>query len=281
MVELILEENLSEPTWPKGLVLDTVVFTTEAASTVGRVYWRFNDEPDAAPQILGDRSAGSDLVIPFDLKGHAIRLFLISVSQTGNKSVSDIKKAVQTVFQPPVVAVLADATFDTGTDDVTLTITNNGGGGDIHIFRQLGSEGFAEIASVSFSTPSYVDSPPIDGTYQYKLTQDGLEGESNTLEVVASTIGGGTGTAPTDLTGDWDSDLVTLAWVNHGGTGNNIVERKFAGGAYAVDASLASSSTGHTDGQAAGPHGRWVYYRVTNESVTGYSNELGVFIPPE
>jgi hypothetical protein len=222
------------------------------------------------------RHSGKGLTVDFDLKGKAIRLFAVSKTTTGKFSVRDMKQAKQKVFSL-TLPVLADATFDTGTDDVTLTIANNGGTGNIQILRQLGSDEFAQIDEITPVTTSYVDSPTIDGTYTYKLTQTGQTGESNSKSVVASTIGAGAGTTPDTLSGSFDGTSdVSLAWVNHGGTGNVIVEKRVGPfSSWEEIASLAAATTTYDDGVVLDPEFSFnYYYRVKNTSASGYSNTL-------
>jgi hypothetical protein len=281
MPDLILRQNLCEPTFTLNLVLRGVVEATNEESTAALIYWRWEDDPTMAPQPLGQALAGKSLTVDFDLKGKAIRLFNISKSKTGKLSVKDMKQAEQLVFML-TLPVLADATFDTGTDDVTLTIANNGGTGNIQILRQLGSDDFVQIDEVSPSTTNYTDSPTIDGTYTYKLTQTGQDGESNSRSVVASTIGAGAGTTPDTLAGDWDGfDSVDLTWTNHGGTGDVIVEKKTHFSSWFTTATLTSADTSYEDTAILqDPEFSYTYqYRVRNTSATGYSNTISVYVP--
>jgi hypothetical protein len=177
--------------------------------------------------------------------------------------------------------VLADATFSAG--DVTLTIANNGGTGNIQILRQLGTNDFVQIGEVSPATTSYVDSPVIDGTYTYKLTQTGQDGESNSKSVVVSGVSGSTGSPPDTLDGSFDDglDVVSLTWVNHGGTGDVVIEWKnhFSGGWHLLD-TVTSADTTYDYAIVQDPEFSFSYnYRVSNTSVIGYSNVASVYIP--
>jgi hypothetical protein len=279
MPDLILYENLCEPTFTKNIVLSGTAPEGTTPSIIAELFWRWEDEPDMEPQSLGSVAAGHELAVPFDLKGRAIRIFRNDVTAGGAKAFADINQADQVVFQIDVPD-LEDLTFDTGTDEVTVTIANNGGTGDIKILRQFGSDDYVEVGSVAYSATTFIDSPPIDGTYNYKLTQVGQDGESNVKSVDVSTVGGTTGTAPTDLEGDFDGvETTSLTWTNHGGTGDIVVERKTGSSAYAVVATLASSAVSHDDTVFAVNVNRTYYYRVSNTSVSGYSNEVQVFVP--
>lgn len=280
---LILRRRISEPTFTFGLVLNGIAPAGETPSTVGQVYWRWEDEPDMAQEPLGRAVAGTSLRKPFDLKGRDIRLFLNSQTSDGRQSVARITEAEQIVYSPSQVPALADLTFDGGTGEVTGTIAGNGATGTISILRQLDDDGFFEIQSVAFDETEFIDSPVIDGTYSYKLMQDGQSGDSNTRTVEVTGVSGETGSPPSDLSGIFDGfDTINLAWTNHGGTGDNIVEEKIGvSGTFAIADTVAFGATATSISVTRGSTNLTYYYRVRNESVSGYSNEDGVFVPRE
>lgn len=108
-----------------NLVLDgePVVDTTE--SVIGDIYWRWEDEPSMVPEFLATGVAGHDVVVPFDLKGREIRLFLVSKTADGDASVRDIKEAEQTVFTPPLLRD-GSSFFERSSDETTSgTTTEN------------------------------------------------------------------------------------------------------------------------------------------------------------
>jgi hypothetical protein len=280
---LILRRRVSELTFTLGLVLNGVAPAGETTSTVGEIFWRWEDEPDMAPELLGRAVSGKSLRVPFDLKGRDIRLFINSQTSDGRRSVAAITEAEQIVYSPSNVPVLADLTFDGGPDEVTGTIAANDGAGTIRILRQLEDDGFFEIQTVAFDETEFVDEPVIDGTYSYKLMQDGQEGESNTLSVEVTGVSGEAGSPPSDLSGVFDDvETVTLDWTNNGGTGSNVIESKQSpGGVYEIAGTVGSGTATADITEVRGLYSRTVYYRVRNESVSGYSNEISVFIPRE
>jgi len=98
MANLILKENLSNSSVSLNIVLTGFALTSFTPSTVGEVFWRWEDEPETYPQFLGAQTAGFTLATPFDLQGKAIRLFLVSKTADGRRSVSDVREAEQVVF---------------------------------------------------------------------------------------------------------------------------------------------------------------------------------------
>lgn len=281
MTPFVIRPHLSEPTFAKSLALNGVASEEETTSTVGDIYWRWEDEPDSKQQYLGKAVAGHSLLVPFDLQNRPIRLFLVSKTADGLKSVANITESEQIVFTPSTAPVLADLTFDSMTGEVTGTIAENQGTGTIRILRQLGTDGFFEIDNVPSGTTTFIDIPDLDGTYTYKLTQDGQSGESNSRSVVVSGAASPAGSPPTDLDGTFDGfDTVGLTWTNHGGTGNNIVEQKIgSGGTYVEVDSVGSGASISSVSVIRDSTNHTYYYRVRNESVDGYSNEEGVFVP--
>lgn len=283
MTPFVIRPHLSESTFAKSLALNGVAVADETTSTVGDIYWRWEDEPEAKQQYLGKAVAGHSLLVPFDLQNRPIRLFLVSKTADGVESVANITESEQLVFTPSTTPVLLDLTFDGMSGEVEGTIAENQGIGTIRILRQLGSDEFFEIDSVSASTPTFIDIPILDGTYTYKLIQDGQSGESNSRSVVVTGAGSPAGSPPTALSGTFDGiDTVTLNWTNNGGTGLNKIEEKIgSGGVYAEVDSVASGVSTADIGVVRGSTNQTYYYRVRNESVAGYSNEDSVGVPRE
>lgn len=288
MTPFVIRPHLSESTFAKSLALNGVAAVEEDPSNVGEIYWRWEDEPETKPAFLGRAVAGHSLRVPFDLQGRPVRLFLVSKTEAGHRSVANITEAEQIVFTPSTVPVLSDLTFDSGTGEVTGTIADNQGVGTIRIMRQFdvlvdAEEPFVEVGTVSAVTTSFVDSPAIDGNYHYKLLQDGQQGESNTREIDVTGVSGSTGSPPSDLGGTFDgTDTITLTWTNNGGTGNNIIEQKIGtGGTYVAADSVSSSTTVDDILVSRGSTHQTYYYRVRNESVSGYSNEVSIYVPRE
>lgn len=276
---LYLRRNLSEPGIPKALVLNGVADDTTTESVVAEIDWRWEDEPDMKPEPFGKTAAGTTLTKPFDLKGRNIRLYINSRTIEGEAAFSDLAQTPQTVFYVPVLPVLASVVFDT-VDENELTIANNGGGGDISILRQIDSNGFFVIDTVPSSTTTYQDTLVVDGTYHYKLSQAGITGFSNEVDVVVTGVAAGAGSPPSALSAVFDNvDTTDLAWTNNGGTGNVVIERKTDAGDYIIIDSVSSATTTYADSTLPGISSHIYYYRVRNESVAGYSNLDSVYVP--
>lgn len=177
--------------------------------------------------------------------------------------------------EPATPPTLSDLTFDDGI--VTGTFVVNGGTGTIRVLRKLGEAGsYAEVASVDAEDTDFTDSPGLDGTYFYKLTQDGVTGESTELSIEIELSDGA---PPSDLDGYTYEEgeghtfwYVSLNWQNNGATGDNIVQQKLNTGSW-VNRGTLSSSTNTWEGFAPGGH-LVIRYRVYNTSTAGYSNEL-------
>jgi hypothetical protein len=250
-------------------------------SVSGEIYWRDKNDPTSNWQLFGEAKTGTTLKVPFDPKGRTIEFSLVSKTAKGYRSTNLIDDGVRTTFTVGAPA-LTSLTFSA--PDVTGDIANNGGTGDISVLRKLSTDdAFSAIQTVSAATTSFTDTPPVNGAYEYKLTQAGQDGESNTLSVTVTGGGGGTGTPPDGLSAVFDGvDTVNLSWTNHGGGGSEIVKAKFgSSGTWNQIAILATGTSSYADGEEPSFSIVVVYYRVYNDAVTGYSNEVHVSIPRE
>jgi hypothetical protein len=180
---------------------------------------------------------------------------------------------------PPDPPALTGLSFSSPTVTGTFTV-DTGATGTIRVYRKTGSGGtYAQVTTASYDDGSFTDDPGADGTYYYKLTQDGVTGESNESSI---TIALSTGSPPTDLAGyrdkEWYPDgptILYLEWVNHGATGENVIQQKIGSGGWVEIARVALSETTYSSDWAPDIETHpTVRYRVYNTSTSGYSNEL-------
>lgn len=284
MPDLILRRRLAPGSVPHNIAMDGVPHATTTESVAAEIWWRFEDDPTMEPQLLGVQNAGHDLVVPFNLEGREIRLFVVSKTSAGLQSAREVREAVQTTFAQPEPPTLANVEYVSDAT-VELTIANNGGTGDINIWRSFEGEDFGIIDSVAYSTTLYQDTDcGIDGDYSYYLTQDDVTGVSNTLTDTVSGEGSPAGSPPSGLDGTYDGVTdCDLSWTNNSGTGLNYIERRLnPTGSWVTIGSVSSGTNTYTDTTVAKrPFAQTYYYRVRNASVAGYSNELSVYIEAE
>jgi hypothetical protein len=116
-------------------------------------------------------------------------------------------------------------------------------------------------------------------------TAEGNFSAQNVLEAVQTVFDPngntpGVGMPPSNLTGnEFTAGEAELSWTNNGGTGDNKIERKKgASGTYVVIASVSSS----TDTYSASPVAiaGIYYFRIYNDDVSGYSNEVIIALTP-
>jgi hypothetical protein len=280
--DIELRRRLSPSTSTYNIALRGLSSANRTTSVSAEVYWRDpNDSSSTGWKLLGEGVAGGFVLVPFDPKGRTIELSLIAKTEKGYRSSSFVDEGVRTLFTVGAPA-LTDLTFSA--PDVTGTIANNGGHGNINVLRKLSTDTeFSAIQSVADTATTFTDTPAINGDYEYKLTQDGLDGESNTLNVTVTGGGGGAGTPPDGLSATFDGvETVSLSWTNHGGTGANIIEAKIgSSGSWSFVGSVTSGTNTFDDTETRGSTNYVVYYRVSNEDVSGYSNEDFVTIPRE
>jgi hypothetical protein len=116
MIEFRLDRRLSPISdIPFGIHMNGVPApAVPSESNVGEIYWRFEDETDAQPQKLGEGVAGSKVNFPVDLKNRPIRLFLVSRTKSGARSIAagDITQAVQLLFDPGAIPTTSETTAE-------------------------------------------------------------------------------------------------------------------------------------------------------------------------
>jgi hypothetical protein len=140
---LTLRQRVSEPTFSFGLVLNGVAQESETPSVTYEIYWRWDDEPEMKPEYLGQGVAGHSLRVPFETKGRNLRLFLVSRTGDGLRSVARIEEAVQTVFSAPALAYSGEQNIEAAEDLSPFDL--------IHIFEDGGTPK-AELADSTDNT---------------------------------------------------------------------------------------------------------------------------------
>jgi hypothetical protein len=99
-MNLVLSKVDSPNATPLNLILRKRVVPPYSAAAYGRFYWRFEDEPESAYQLLGQETLGFPFTIPIDTGGREIRISMIGVSELGVASTNDPRRGVQIVMTP-------------------------------------------------------------------------------------------------------------------------------------------------------------------------------------
>jgi len=268
--------------------MDGVPVDSETVSVGRDLSLIFTDDPGMEPIYLGFQAAGRSLSIPIELNDREIILKSVSRSADGIKSDRRIQEGeVQATFSQPTPPTISNAEY-VGDADNEVTFYANGSTNDVSVWRSIDDEDFAVIdAAVAYNAGVFVDTDAgLDGDYAYKLTQEGVAGESNIRVAVVSGESGPTGSPPSGLSGSWNGGTldVDLTWTNNSGTGNNIIERRInPTGSWVELASVSAATASYSDTavvQLPLIH-RTYYYRVRVTSAAGYSNEEAVYIPEE
>lgn len=127
---LILRRKLNTETNEPTMVLNGLAEPVATETVSVKVYWRWEDEPEMTPQFLGETVPGDELVVPFDLGGRSIRLYQIGYTALGRGTDTNMKEAVQTLFEPPTAPAADEGEFEAYEDldagDV-LNIFDDGG----------------------------------------------------------------------------------------------------------------------------------------------------------
>jgi hypothetical protein len=224
---------------------------------VERYWWRWEDDPLSDPQYLGQKRLGTTLRVPFpfDLTIRPIRIYMVTVTETGTVNTTQIKNGTQVVY--PTAPTFTSAAFDTGGLDIDLVFyKNNPSTANIQVeYRKVGAipwlthaTTFAHSATSGSIT---IAQEATSQTYQLRLKQVGIENYSRTIEV---TVNGSSGSdfAPTFTSATYDSanSEVDLVFVKVGS----------ATGALQVEYKLTSDSTWVT-------HGTSFAHGATNGSI--------------
>lgn len=119
MFTLYLRRNLSETAVPYNLVLRGAVDDgTRTEVTTGKIFWRYEDEPDMAPQFWRDAVVGYEAAGPFDSKGRDIRLYFIGKTELDTPNAQNFAEAEQKVVSMSDTTDI-ECIFDHWTDATT------------------------------------------------------------------------------------------------------------------------------------------------------------------
>jgi hypothetical protein len=237
---------------------------------------------------LGATKAGPVLETPFVLEeGRQIRISVVSRTELGVESVNNIDNAETVVF--PSGPTFTSAIFDTVGLDIDLVfVKNSAATGDIQVeYRKVGEAVWnthaTDFAHSATSGNITIAQEATAQNYELRLKQDGVDGYSVTLTVTVSGSGGGAGTPPTNLdytlteTGDCTYD-VELSWTAGSGAGNYTIERKLGSGSWIVRTSSEAASPWTDEVSGSPTVVRTYYYRVKQNDIDGYSNQITVYI---
>jgi hypothetical protein len=261
---------------------------TFTVHNVERYWWRWEDDPDSDPQYLGQKRLGTTLRVPFpfDVTVRPIRIYMVTVTETGEVNTTQIKNGTQVVY--PAAPTLTSAVFDTGGLDIDLVFyKNNPATGNIQVeYRKVGAipwlthaTTFAHSATSGSIT---IAQEATSQTYQLRLKQVGIENYSRTIEV---TVNGSSGA-------DFPPTFTSVAYDSV----NSEVDMVFAKvgtatGALQVEYKLTSDSTwvthattfahGATNGSIViveAPLAQTFDIRMKQAGVAGYSTTRSVTV---
>ena len=130
MLDWTLEPRLNTETNEPIFLLDGLAQPTATETVNVKVFWRWEDDTAMVPQYLGETLPGESLIVPFDLGNRSIRLYQIGYTALGRGTDTNIKEAVQTLFEPPTAPDAGEGEFEAYEDldagDV-LNIFDDGG----------------------------------------------------------------------------------------------------------------------------------------------------------
>lgn len=157
-----------------------------------------------------------------------------------------------------------------------VTWVNHGALGDNIIERSKDGGSYTQVGVVPFYQNFFDDlSISLNGVYTYRVRNLNFPTTYTNTDSITVNLGAGGEPSPvapdTLSTSIVNTTQVYVGWLNHGATGNNIVERKKDTGAWETAATLGSSVHEWTDTTIT-ETARYTY-RVHNTNATGYTNE--------
>lgn len=287
--------NNSEPT--NEAANDLGVSTRSLAERMAEMEMVLKSDPDSTAEISGNRASSiirKNHIISasyYDLDGNFVvdDNFLVTLHSWGSKEgqndfqllpiavpfYSDEALVVQAESAPTSL----DATFNTGTGNATLIWTNNNALGMNLIERKKDSGSYAQIGTTPFNVATFVDTTiTLNGTYTYRVRNANVPATYSNEDSFVVTTESDPTNAPSSLSvAEVTNDIVTCTWINNGGTGNNLIERKLdVGGSWGQVGSVASGVNTFDD-TTISADGIY-YYRIKNADEEGYSNEANITV---
>ena len=164
------------------------------------------------------------------------------------------------------------ATWSSGTHKGFLTWVNNHGQGSNLIERQDDGGSWTLVAILPFNSFEWYDETiTINGNYNYRVKNANVATYSNEDDFDVASESEPSANIPTDLALSETDGVVTCDWVNHGGTGDNKIQRKQAGEGWAIVGTVGSGVATFDD-ESITLDGDYIY-RVYNEDEIGYTDE--------
>jgi hypothetical protein len=279
---------------------------TTVKSTRGELWMSFINQPSKAPFKIGDVVAGQVVQIPL-VADEPVRLYLISHDASGRRTTLGFSNAVTFDFQPNKELKIPVITQDGGAANAQINfIASNYT--EKTKFRKIryaddedfttnvvyslqSSENAQGIMSANFSILRTGDLTATKDVFvQIAHSSNNIVFDRWSLAVparfAASGGSGGSGggtppvseAPPSGLGLTQASGVVTLNWLNNGGTGNNVIERKINGGSWAELPDEVAYNVATTTDTPTTPGTNIFTYRVKNRNVAGYTLEESITV---
>lgn len=272
---------------------------TKVPATQGELWMAFVNQPSKPPFKIGNVVAGQIVQIPLT-SDEPVRLYLISHDASGRRVTFGFSNAQTKIFAANKETKIPIITQDGAALNTTINfITSNYS--EKTKFRRIqyaddsafttnviesnqGTENAQGLITPNFTITRTGDLTATKSVYvRIGHSSNNINFDRWSLPVLVTFANsGGTGGSsggttpgsaapPSNLALSQASGIVTLTWLNNGGTGNNVIERKIGSGDWAeLPAEVASGIATTTDTPTT-PGTNIYYYRVKNRSVTGYT----------
>lgn len=279
---------------------------TTVKSTRGELWMSFINQPSKAPFKIGDVVAGQVVQIPL-VADEPVRLYLISHDASGRRTTLGFSNAKTFDFQPNKELLIPVITQDgaAANAQINFIASNYTEKTKFRKIRYADDDEFTTNVVESLQSSnnaqgvmgagfSIIRTGDLTGTkdvfVEIAHSSNNIVFDRWSLAVAATFAasggsgGSGGGTTPTseappsNLGLSQSSGVVTLDWINNGGTGNNVIERKINGGSWAELPDEVAYNVATTTDTPTLPGTNIYTYRVKNRNVAGYTLEQSITV---
>ena len=270
---------------------DLGVMTRSLAERIAEMQMKIKADPKDTASIEGLRGSSKIrknhfiTVSYFDTDGNFVEddTFKVNLHSWGTKEGKngfDLLPITQPYYTDEELVVYEEeepsdlvATWDSGEHKGHIVWVNNHALGSNIIERQIDGGSWEEVATLAFNVSEWFDTTiTLNGNYNYRVKNTNVPAYSNEDDYDVSSESTPSANKPTDLSLTVTDGVVTPTWINHGGTGDNKIQRKPASGGSWTIVGTVASGVATFDDEGITLDGDYTY-RVYNESEVGYTNE--------
>ena len=227
-----------------NLVLDDADKSVVSNAVEADIFWRWADEPNVQPQLLGLATIGEPLNVPFEITdGREVELFAVARTATGEQATTNPLNGVTLRYSPNAEALTPDFSQDGASQNLRIDFIATGfylakfrriqyatnSGFTTGLVEKIEGSNVAELSPNFFiSRPSGASTLLVYVRITHSTSAINFDGEWSPTRTATFADSGGSGgssagTPPSNLTYFRDGANVELTW--DVGSGTNTVYR--------------------------------------------------------